>query len=264
MTTLGIGQLTAIELTPVEYITLAAEANLDTVSLFLNPMANIQGPCLTTRKNYRVVKDCLDATGVKAANIEVFPLLPGVEIEEYRSALEMGRELNARGITVLLYDADETRVTNRLSHLCELTAELGLLVGIEFMPLAPGWRTIQEAADLVTRINQPNLGLCLDILHLIRAGNSIADVADINPKLISYAQLCDSRNTCATLDYVEEATEHRLAPGTGFLPIKQFLQALPPGVPLEIEVPQPSDIPAGVRVKAIVNATRRQIKMAGL
>lgn len=264
MSILGIGQLTAIELTPTEYIAMAAECSLDTVSLFLNPMGNISGPCLTTSENSRAVKEQLRATGIQMANIEVFPLLPNLDIESYWPALEMGGEMNARSITVLLYDADEARVIDNLSRMCEFTAELGLKVGIEFMPLASGWITIQQAAQLVTRINQPNLGLGIDILHLIRSGGTPADVAATNPKLISYAQLCDSTSALATLDYIEEATENRLAPGEGVLPIKAFLQALPTGTPLELEVSQAANTPARERVKAITEAARKQIEAAGL
>lgn len=264
MTTLGIGQLTAIELTAVEYISAAAESQLDTVSLFLNPMANIQGPCLTTVENCHEVKNRLRSTGVKVANIEVFPLLSDLDIESYRPALEMGREMNARSATVLLYDADEARVIDNLSRMCEIGAELGLEVGIEFMPLAAGWGTIHQTAQLITKINQPNLGIGVDILHLIRSGGSPADVAATDPRLISYAQLCDSPSNAATLDYIEEATENRLAPGKGILPIEEFLQALPPGTPLELEVPQAVNIPAKERVKTISDAARKQIQSAGL
>lgn len=264
MPILGIGQLTAIELAATDYISVAAESRLDTVSLFLNPMANIHGSCMTTAENSQQVKERLRVTGMKVANIEVFPMLPDLDVASYRPALELGCEIGARGVTVLLYDAQESRLIDNLSRMCEMASEAGLKVGIEFMPLAPGWATIQDAATLIARINKPNLGLVVDILHLIRSGGSPADVAATDPKLIFSAQLCDSANTEKTLDYIEEATANRLAPGQGRLPIQRFLQALPAGTPLELEVPTAGSAPARERVQAITAAARRQIELAGL
>jgi len=262
--TLGIGQLTAIELDPVTYIAVAAEAGLDTVSLFINPMGSIEGSCLTGADNSPAVKDQLRASGMGVANVECFPIVPGLDVENYRAALDLGAGLGAGSATVLLYDPDENSVIDSLSRMSELCAGLGMNVGIEFMPLAAGWTTIQQTAELVTKTGKPNVGIGIDLLHLIRSGGTPADVAATRPELIHYAQLCDSNSLAVTNDYVEEASAVRLAPGQGKFPTKEFLKALPVGTPLELEVPQPPDTPAEVRVKAIAEAARKQIELAGI
>ncbi len=264
MTTLGTGQLTAIEVPPLDYVTIAAEAGLDAVSLFINPMGTIQGSCLTTRETSAAMKNQLRATGMTLANVECFPLAPGLDVAAYQGALELGAELGARSATVLLYDPDENRVVDGLSRLCDMAAALGLRVGIEFMPLAPGWKNLPDTVSLVRQVNRDNLGIGVDLLHLIRSGGSPADVAATEPRFIHYAQLCDSVSLAASEDYVEEASAQRLAPGKGQFPIVEFLQALPAGTPLELEVPQPADRPARDRVRDIVAATRRQLALAGL
>ncbi len=76
------------------------------------------------------------------------------------------------------------------------------------------------------------------------------------------SQICDSVDPGASQDYAAEAAANRLAPGEGTFPIRAFLQSLPSTATLEIEVPQPPDRPAMDRVKAIVAASRRQIKLA--
>jgi len=132
------------------------------------------------------------------------------------------------------------------------------------MPLAPGWKTLEETVRLIDQVNKPNLGIGVDLLHLIRSGGTPETVATTDSRYIAYAQLCDSSDLSVTEDYAYEASQHRLTPGDGKFPIREFLNALPPGTPLELEVPQKSEVPALERVEAIVSAARRQIEQAGL
>jgi sugar phosphate isomerase/epimerase len=201
---------------------------------------------------------------MRVANVECFMLTPKTEVEKFRPAIEFGAELGARSATVLLYDADESRVFDNLSRLSELTAAAGLRVGIEFMPFTPKWKNLKETAALVQQLARPNLGICIDMLHLIRSGGTPADVAAIDPAMIAYAQLCDSNDLTANENYFEEAGISRLAPGEGKFPLQEFLQALPAGTPLELEVPRKPDVPARERVRDIVVRTRRQLELAGI
>lgn len=264
MATLGIGQLTAIEVNPLEYVSIAAEAGLDFLSLFVCQASPQSKFPLTTRENFAAVKERLGARGLKVSNIECFVLTPTTDVEAFRPLLEMGAELGARSATTLLYDADNGRVIHNLSRISELAGETSLRVGVEFMPLAPGWKNFRQTADLVNQVAKPNLGITIDLLHLIRSGGTPAEVAAADPRLIANAQLCDSKDLSANETYFEEASVKRLAPGEGNFPVQEFLRALPEGTPLEIEVPRPSDIPALERVKDIVKKTRRQIELAGI
>ena len=264
MTTLGLGQLTAIDVDAVEYISIAAATRCDTVSLFVSQLGTQSKFPITTRENSDAVKAQLLATGIKVSNVECFMLIPNVDVEMYRPALQLGAELGARGATALLYDNDEERVIDNLTRLCQMAAEVGLRINIEFMPLAPNWKNIQQAAELIQKIDKPNLGLCIDLLHLIRSGGAPADVAAIDPKLIFCAQLCDSMDLRATDDYVMEAGAKRLAPGEGKFPVQEFLKALPAGTPIELEVPQLPERPARERIENIVAAARRQLELAGI
>jgi len=264
MANVGLGQLTAVEVDAVDYVSIAAEAGCRMVSLFVRqPGSQAKFP-LTTRDNCDAVKTRLRETGLQVANIECFMLVPNVDIEQFRSALELGADLGARGATALLYDNDEARVLQNLTRLCQIAAEVGLRVNIEFMPLAPLGRNIHDAVALIKKVGAPNLGLCIDLLHLIRSGGTPADVAAIDPALIYCVQLCDSMDLSVTNDYAREAGAERLAPGDGKFPVQAFLKVLPAGALIELEVPQPADRPAAERVKQIVAAAKRQIELAGI
>jgi len=261
---LSIGQYSALDVGVEDYIGIAAANGCRTVSLLVsspNPQAQLP---LVTADNLDSVRQCLQATGLGVLNAECFMLTPDTDVAGFRPALELASALNARGVTALLYDADEERVRFNLQSLCAMARSLGLLVNIEFMPFSPRWGSLQEATALVEELDQANLGLGIDLLHLVRSGGSVEDLAAVPPQLVHYAQVCDSADGTAHKDYAEEAGANRLAPGAGVLPVQAFVAALPPGTPVEIEVPQPPGMPAAERLAAIIGATREQLRAAGL
>ncbi len=254
----------ALEIDPVSLIDIAGQAGCQAVSLVTQPLdaQNNIFP-LVTPQNRGDVEAKLAATGVSLVNIEAFSIRPDVAVESYRPALELGAQLGARGATALLFDTDEARVVDGLSQLCELAGELGLRVGIEFMALSPQWNTLETMRDLVLAVNHPGLGIGIDILHLVRSGGTPADVAALDPALVSYAQICDGASLAVTADYVEEAVGNRLVPGEGQFPVLEFLRALPAGVPVELEVPQPQARPALDRIRDAARGARNLLAQAG-
>jgi sugar phosphate isomerase/epimerase len=263
MVNLSVGQFTAIEVDPAEYIAIAASAGCQKVSLLTNsPSPQMQLP-LVNRENFERVRKALATTGLTVSNVECFMITPDTNVEDFRQAMALGRDLGAVGATALLFDADEIRVKKKLAQLCAMAGEYGLRTSIEFMPMTPRWHTLAEITALIQEIGHPNLGICIDLLHLVRSGGTPEDVTAIPQELIHYAQLCDSADVRANRDYAVEAGSNRLAPGEGRFPLQAFLQLLPTTATLEIEVPQPQNRPAGERVKAIVDATRRQLGLAG-
>lgn len=264
MTKLGISHFSAYETDPIDFVALAADAGCEEISVFvqrINPKALF--PLVTPETSPALLQQ-LKATGLRIANVECFVLYPDTDIEHFRPALECGAALGARSATVLIFDTDEARVIEKLTRLCELTATLNMRVGVEFLAMTPKWNTLQDVTQLVTKVAQPNLGLGIDLLHVVRSGGTAHDVAAIPPALIGYVQLCDGADLSVSTDYAAEAGGNRLAPGDGQFPLQEFLKALPAGTHLELEVPQPATVPAQQRVKHMVEATRRQMQLAGL
>ena len=63
-------------------------------------------------------------------------------------------------------------------------------------------------------------------------------LADVDPALLPYVQLCDGNLACAP-DYehlLEDALDLRCAPGEGELPLHTVVGALPDGEPFSLEV----------------------------
>ncbi len=259
---LGIHHLTAIETDPVAFVAIAAEAGCQEVSVFTRQPGHRSTYPLVTAETRDAMAAILVGTGVNIANIESFMLTPGTDLQAFEPALELGARLGARNAGVQVFDDSEPRVVDNLSALCELASGLGLAVAIEFMPLAPAWKTLEAMTGLVARVAHANLAIGVDVLHLVRSGGSAEDVSAMAPGLIGYAQLCDGADLEVTADYAGEAAGDRLVPGDGVFPLISFLRALPAGTPLELEVPQPPRQPPRERVQHAVAAARRLIEAA--
>lgn len=259
MVSLSVGQLTALEAQPAEFIHIAAEAGAQSVSVFVNS-ANPKAPFPETNAdNLASVQQALRDTGLRVNNVECFMLTPYTVVENFRPALAVGQQLGAMGATTLVYDTDEERVLNNLRQLCDLADAYGLRVNLEFMAMTPRWNSLTTAAGLIHQVGRRNLGLAVDLLHFVRSGSTPDDLAKVPADIIYYAQLCDSLDTSANQDYAHEASAERLTPGAGKFAIREFVQALPGHAFLELEVPQSPAIPAAERVKAIVAATRETL-----
>ena len=246
---LGVHHLCAIETDPVSFVAIAAETGCQEVSLFARQPSSSSSFPLLNHENNTTIGAALRDNGIRLANIESFLMTPVTDVQAFEADLALGAELGARGVGVQLFDDDESRVVANLAALCEQASRLGLRVSVEFMPFTPAWKTLPEMAGLIARLAQPNLTIGIDALHLVRSGGDPAEIAQLPPGLVGYAQLCDGADLTVTADYAEEAVGNRLAPGTGVFPLISFLQSLSAGTPLELEVPQPLLNPPLERVR---------------
>jgi sugar phosphate isomerase/epimerase len=126
-------------------------------------------------------------------------------------------------------------------------------------------KTLSAALGVLDAVGHPLRALLVDPIHVDRSGSAIADIARIDPALLPYAQFCDARAVRpdpADFDAVIiDAIDLREQCGAGALPLTDLYRALPPGLPLSIELRSKAlrdGFPdAGLRAKAVADATRR-------
>lgn len=261
---LGINHLMAQDTAPVPFIEIAAKAGASAVSLFVNRMGPDSHFPVVTRADTQAVRQALSDHGLRIGNLDPFALSPTTDVAQFHPALELAGELGGQGITVLLFDNDEARVIDNLGQLCDAARPYGLQTGIEFMGLTPGWNRLMDAVALIDKVDRPNLGVVLDVLHLVRTGGTVAQVAALDASHFSHVQLCDGAHLDVIRDYGVEAASDRVAPGDGVFPLVEFLQALPAGVRMELEVPQPGPRPALERISDAMTKARAVLDAAGL
>ena len=87
---------------------------------------------------------------------------------------------------------------------------------------------------------RPNGAILADNLHVDRAGGEpITALRQLDPALLPYAQVCDAPARPADASrpgLFSDARDGRRLLGEGALPVREFLAALPAGIPLSLEI----------------------------
>lgn len=273
---LALHQTTVLQCSPLELVSIAADTGCDGVCVFVhvpaNPGAGRPAFPRVTRAMLPEMRARLRDTGIRVSNLEYFPLTADAALTDFRAALELGAELGGQRAVVHLHDTDEQRGIANLAGFTEMAAGYGLAVGLEFVGLSAGCPSLARALQLVERAGQTNLGVGIDPLHLQRTGGTSGDLAGVDARLLSYAQLCDGpalADSALALDrerYVAEVFD-RLSPGEGVFPLTALLKNLPAELPLDVEVPalrlNGSDISPREHARSAVMGARQVLTAAG-
>lgn len=264
MNELGIERLCVFGMPPVPFVALAAELGCPCIGIGLTPTRgyNPYGyPDWSLRDDPALRREMVAAMrdlGVRVSLLEGFGIMPGADVRDLAGDLDLLRDLGGARINAVSVDRDEQRGMDGFAILADLAAERGIEVTVEVG--AGRLPTLSAALAAVRHVGRPNFRLLIDTMHYFRFGGSIADLAAIDPALIGYVQLCDVPLVSSFSSYMDEALHERLVPGTGDLPLREFVALLPPDVVVSVEVPRRSAVEAGMRprdqVAACVDAAR--------
>lgn len=266
MRRLALDHITAIDSDPVTLASAASDAGCAGMCLFMQPMDVL--PLMPTFDIYgdlgarRDLRRQMDDLGVALDVAYPFTLAGRTDVRDFCVAMECAADLGAMLLNVLVYDRDPARRRDTFGAFCDLAATFGHKVGVEFYPPSQVG-SLAAALDLVQAVARPGLvGVNVDLLHLMRAGESVADLAAAPGEYILYGQIADGPVTAPdNLDL--EASSERLLPGEGAFDIGAFVRALPEGCPISVEIPRNHAVTAGVpraeRVRMAVAGVRRTI-----
>jgi sugar phosphate isomerase/epimerase len=174
------------------------------------------------------------------------------------------RSLNAVDVFGGTWDVDQA--AEAFAGLCTRAREHGLLVHIEWL----AWSRIPDLATarrIVELAGQPNGGLCVDAWHLVRAGDTLEDLAAVPGELILGVQLDDGPLE-AEDDLVSATLHQRLLPGHGGFDLVGIVGALAASgttAPIGVEVfsdelhrldPVEAAVAAATATRAVLEAAR--------
>lgn len=203
--------------------------------------------------------------GIVIGVVETFILRPETEVAEFERGLEVAAGIGAKAANIICYDADRARRTDTFAKFCALAARFGLAVTAEFFARSD-LNSLEGALDLARAA--PGAAVNVDALHLVRCGNTVAQLAAADPALIGWSQFSDGPLTRLVAEQENEARFHRLLPGEGEFPLRAFVEALPPGLPIGVEVPAKHRLDAGVPAETwareAVGVTRRLLESWGI
>ncbi len=239
---LGIDRLGTFGMPPTQFVELTADLGCDSVGIALAPMPGYNPdnhPDWSLRDDPALRRELiatLQDRGVSIGMVEGFALVPGQDIRAYAQDLDLVRELGGDRIACVSLDKDLPNTIDGFAVLTAMAAERGLLVSAEMGSLGPYGR-VEPALAMVRGIGMDNFSLMVDTMHYFRMGNTIEQLAAIDPALIGYVQLCDVPLANRFDTYMEEAMYERMAPGDGELPLREFVKLIPPGVVVSLEIP---------------------------
>ncbi len=242
----ALAQLGMSDEGPVAMIEAAAAAGFGAVGLPLRSGAlkPLRREILGDAALVREIRAACQANGVRVFDVEALVLGHEPPPDELRALLETAAELGASRVSCLGWEPIHGpgglrpgEEPERLAALAEAAGAAGLVVGVEFMAFR-SVDSLSAAARLVREAGAPNLGIVLDALHAFRTGAAPAQIAALEPGMVSHLQLCDAAPESPPRELLaEEARGGRLPPGEGAIPLRAMMAALAPGAALSLEIP---------------------------
>ncbi len=246
-----------------ERVEAAAVAGLSQIGLFHRNYAQLLADGATPSS----LRAVLNRHGVRVSELEV--LRPWAEDERGRAAaadgvrlvMEMAETFGARYLQVIgPCPPDMDRAAEVLAGLCDRAAEVGLIVGVEFLPFT-NIADAGVALDLVLRADRPNAGICIDSWHHFRGADDWSLLERLPPERIAAVQLNDGPLVPEGPDYLEDCLANRRVPGEGAFDLPRLvglLRSRGVSVPLSMEVisNKLDALPPTVAVQRIVDGTR--------
>lgn len=239
---LSLAYLTVDGASAIEHVEAAAAAGFPAAGLRIMPPVHLpaRGAVAADPEVIRRVRAACDRLNVRPLDAEVASLAARTASDNLEMLVDAAAEMGFRFVQTVIEDTDMSRAGENLALLADFARGAGIGVALEFMAFRP-LRDLESALALIEQSGSDNVGVLLDALHLARSGGSPASVAAIPAGRIAMAQLCDAPlNAPEFAALATEARSGRLHPGEGELWLDDFLDALPDGLPLSLEVPHPS------------------------
>jgi sugar phosphate isomerase/epimerase len=188
-------------------------------------------------------------TGLHVRDIEFLSLDENADADYWLPALEAGAALGASSVSVVGADSDLGRLADTLARLTADAHRFGIVPTLE--PIS--YQVIRSIHDAARLARNAGAAVLVDSLHVQRFGGSIDEVRALEPELVPILQICDAplrvpehldapvsmplgMTTNGSVLQLE-ARALRMIPGTGELPLRELIDAVPADTPLSVEVP---------------------------
>lgn len=239
----SLAHLTVLGWSPVEMAYNAALIGYDYISI-RNINMGVKGErdfsIPLGGERYKALKEALGETGIAIHDIELARVVAGVDVNSYEAAFESGASLGAKGVISSVWTDDKEYYTEQFAALCDLAAQYGLTVNLEFVTWAGVWN-LGGALELLNTVKRPNARLMVDTLHTWRSKVSVEELAACPKELFDMAHICDGPAEIPARDDKEAliytGRDARYYVGEGAINIADMVKALRPDTVLSIELP---------------------------
>ena len=226
---LAAGVIPELMLKPAKFIEITAKSGWEASGVWFDPGS-------WTASTSREVKKRIDDTGIEIVDMEVVRLGRGDDNGKF--LIDAAYEVGAKNILVVSSLSSAQETADRISQLCSQAEDGNICVCLEFMKFT-NVKNLSDALEIVGLVDAPNVGILLDLLHVVRSGTSFNEIRACDPKLFPYVQWCDgTRNPVgwSNADLVTDALDDRLIPSEGKLNASEFESLFGKDIPFSIEV----------------------------
>jgi 2-keto-myo-inositol isomerase len=88
-------------------------------------------------------------------------------------------------------ETDIERAQVSLKQAGQLAAARNIRLAVEFQARQPFLNNVETAASFVASVDEPNVGLCLDLFHFYAGPSKFEDLACLSPANLFHVQVCD-------------------------------------------------------------------------
>jgi sugar phosphate isomerase/epimerase len=142
--------------------------------------------------------------------------------------LEAAATLGARDIKIapqMWTDViDIPRFAAAFARVCEDAKAIGTNIAMEMLPMT-NVRTLKVATEIVRQARQDNGGLCIDIWHVVRGGQSFDDVRKLPVSYLKSVELNDANAEMVGSQW-NDTLHHRVLCGEGVFDVRGFIKAI--------------------------------------
>ena len=236
----SLAHLTVLGCPPPELAYVAARAGYDYISPRLIYMGLPGEPNYALAENgdmLRATKRALASTGIKVHDIELARITDDLYPSKYLPAMEVAAELGAKSVLSSIWTPNLDYATEKFGQVCDLAAQFGLTVDLEYVPIA-AVNNLAGAVKVLRTVNRSNAGLMIDMHHFHRALDKPADLDALPREWFHFAHLCDAQGEIPSdrAEMIRILREERLYVGEGGIDIADMLKHVPAQV-LSIELP---------------------------
>lgn len=145
--------------------------------------------------------------------------------ESLTSRLQLCQELQVETLVVacdIWEQPGETalqQILDALKRLADQAGQANTNIALEFQAESKLGNNLQTAASLITQVNHPKLGICLDAFHFYVGPSKTEDLVCLTAENLFHVQLCDLAD--CPREFAKDGD--RILPGEGDIPLATIL-----------------------------------------
>lgn len=228
-----------------------SRAGYDACGAMLLPRGNQMPEIVEHPELWDKVQKALDETGMflnglgnciidDPDNPHPFGMGISPDPEKFRPVFEFAGKHGISGVQTSIWTENEDMALERFAKLCDVTADYGINVTLEFVAWAV-CDDIKKAQKVLKEVNRPNARITVDVMHLYYRGATAEDIKSCPPELIDCFHICDMPHVEFPKDDKEalakEGRSYRLFPGETGIDFSDFVRAIPDTAIVMPEIP---------------------------